>query len=163
MPSYPFPVARSSVLTKPGDQGGHPRGSSMCPPHCPPPFCTLPVHTPHVAQAGKMENKVYLHSQRQGHSTPGGTVSSCESPAPCPEKRCQGDQTVLAYGSLPWSKGIRGRGPSRPAGIPKRLPSWGGGAAWERKRQALVPYEQKVGGWGGSDGGTSHKGLQMSG
>ena len=41
------------------------QGSPMCLPHCPPPFCTLPVHTPHVAQVG-IENKVYLHSDRQG-------------------------------------------------------------------------------------------------
>lgn len=57
---------RPLSVTKPGDQGGHPRGSPTCPPHCPPPFCTLPVHTPHVAQAGKMENKVYLHSHDKG-------------------------------------------------------------------------------------------------
>lgn len=59
----PFLVTHSSVLQCLETRVGI-LGLSYVLPHCPPPFCTLPVHTPHVAQVGKTENKVYLHSHR---------------------------------------------------------------------------------------------------
>lgn len=63
--SVPASQLPTSQCYKARGPGWVSQGSPMCLPHCPPPFCTLPVHTPHVAQVG-IENKVYLHSDRQG-------------------------------------------------------------------------------------------------
>lgn len=99
------------------------QGSPMCPQHCPLPFCTLPVHTPHVTQAG-MENKVYLHSHGQGVTDRAGLGVRGPQAASGPQPQVLQSTAEGSSLSLPLGTFQRGTGHSRPEGT-KEVPGLG--------------------------------------
>lgn len=105
----PLPSCPLFSVMKPGDGAGT-RGALPHAPYTAHHHFAHCLFTPHVAQAGKMENKVYLHSHGLACGL-GGESQAVVGAQPQDQKPCSGKATL-----------------SSPSGAPHSLIEWG----WER-------------------------------